>query len=75
MNAFNVMPGQSWIGRLGGAIKGIFAGLIVLLVSLVLQFWNEGRTLKRDNVLSEGRAAVQTLAEAVLNRFREIPSI
>lgn len=71
MNAFNVMPGQSWIGRLGGAIKGIFAGLIVLLVSLVLQFWNEGRTLKRDNVLSEGRAAVQTLAEARPDPARE----
>lgn len=64
MEGFERVVSQGWLGRLGGAFKGLFAGAILLLVALGLQFWNEGRTLKRDAALAEARATVQVVAEA-----------
>lgn len=55
---------RGWFGRLGGAFKGLLFGGLFLLASLVLQFWNEGRTVARDAVLDQGRGAVQSLAAA-----------
>ncbi len=49
---------RGWLSRLGGAFKGIFAGIVFLVIALGLQFWNEGRTQKRDSAIGEGRAAV-----------------
>lgn len=55
---------QGWFSRLGGAFKGLLAGLVLLVVSVGLQFWNEGRTMKRDAALGEGRATVQAVENA-----------
>ena len=57
---------ENWFSRMGGAFKGLFVGGLMLVLALGLQFWNEGRTLKRDNALAEGRAkVVQANATAV----------
>lgn len=55
---YEEITSNGWISRLGASIKGIVAGLVMLLVAVGLQFWNEGRTLKREQSLVEGRAQV-----------------
>jgi len=49
---------QSWFSRIGGAIKGVVVGFILLAVAFVLLFWNEGRSVKRYKTLKEGSGAV-----------------
>ncbi|MDD4350301.1 MAG: TMEM43 family protein [Opitutales bacterium] len=49
---------QSWISRLGDSIKGILFGLILIVGSIVLLFWNEGRSVKRYKDLKEGAGVV-----------------
>lgn len=45
---------QSWSSRVGGSFKGIFVGLVLIVVSVALLFWNEGRTIKQAKALTEG---------------------
>ncbi len=49
---------ESWFSRLGGAIKGIFIGGLLFLVSFPLLFWNEGRAVRTAKGLKEGAGAV-----------------
>jgi hypothetical protein len=62
---------QGWLSRMGGAFKAMIAGVVMLALALALQFWNEGRTLKRDNTLAEGRAQVVAVDAAALDPGRE----
>lgn len=52
---------QGWLSRLRGAFKAMFGGIVLLLVAFGLQFWNEGRTHRRDALLADVRAAVATV--------------
>jgi hypothetical protein len=47
------------LSRFGGALKGMFGGVVLLLVAFGLQFWNESRTQRRDALLGEARGSVQ----------------
>ncbi len=49
---------ESWGGRLGRSIKGILFGLLAIGGSVVLLFWNEGRSVRRAKALEEGIHAV-----------------
>lgn len=49
---------QGLFSRLKSALGGIVVGLIFVVGAIVLQFWNEGRTLHRQQLLDDGRAAV-----------------
>ena len=49
---------ESWFSRLGGAFKGILAGIILFILAFPLLFWNEGRAVKRAGALEKGAAAV-----------------
>lgn len=55
---------HGWLSRIGASFKGILAGVVVLAIAVCLQFWNEGRTLKREQALTEGRAQVLEVAGA-----------
>lgn len=57
----------SWISRLGNSAKGIIAGLILLAISFVLLFWNEGRAVQRAKVLQEGAAKVISVSADSIN--------
>lgn len=52
---------ESWTERLGGSIKGIFAGLVLALLAAILLFWNEGRAVRRAQALAEGARSVQSV--------------
>jgi hypothetical protein len=61
-DSFQVVTSRSWISRLGGAIKGVIFGLVLLLGAFVLLFWNEGRAVERYKTLKEGGGSVISIA-------------
>ncbi len=48
----------SWFTRLKNALTGIVVGIILIIASSILLFWNEGRAVKTYQSLVEGKAAV-----------------
>ncbi len=61
-DSFTEVTSQSYFQRIGGAFKGIVIGIILILVSCFLLFWNEGRTVKRYKTLVEGSETVISVA-------------
>jgi hypothetical protein len=59
---FTEVTSESWFSRLGGAIKGILVGIVLIIVALVLLFWNEGRSVKEYKTLKEGAGSVISVA-------------
>ena len=60
------VTGTSWFARLGQAIVGVFIGLIFIVVSVGVLFWNEGRAIRTAQGLTEGAGIVRSVpAEAV----------
>lgn len=53
--SFTEVTNESWFSRLMNSIKGVVVGFIMILVSFVLLFWNEGRAVHREQVLSGGK--------------------
>ena len=61
-DTFTTVTRQSWISRVGSAIKGVFVGLILIVISIVLLWWNEGRAVKTYQALREGGKTVVSVA-------------
>ena len=57
-DGYTEIQAQGWMSRLGNAFLGIPIGLILLVASLVVLFWNEGRSVRTARALAEGKAAV-----------------
>ncbi len=49
---------QSGFSRLGGSIVGVLFGIVLLIISFPLLFWNEGRAVKTARSLEEGASVV-----------------
>jgi hypothetical protein len=62
---------QSWFGRLGGSIKGIFVGIVFIALGVVLLFWGEGRAVKRAKTLTEGSGEVVAVSSQSVDAARE----
>ena len=58
---FSETTSRSWFSRLGGGLKNIIFGFIVLIAAGVLLFWNEGRAVKTYKALKEGAGAVVSI--------------
>lgn len=52
----------SWFRRLGQAVGGVLFGVLAILGSGVLLFWNEGRAIHTAQGLSEGASIVRSVA-------------
>ncbi|MBN9538679.1 MAG: hypothetical protein BGN99_18620 [Alphaproteobacteria bacterium 65-37] len=52
----------SWLQRLGQAIVGVLVGIVVVIGSGVLLFWNEGRAIKTAQGLTEGAGIVRSVS-------------
>lgn len=59
---FTEVTSESWFSRLGGAIKGILIGIVLIIAALILLFWNEGRSVKEYETLQEGASSVVSVA-------------
>lgn len=56
----------SWFGKLAESIKGVLFGVLLVLGSFPLLFWNEGRAVRRAQDLEEGREhVVEASADAI----------
>ncbi len=54
-------------GGIRGLIGGVVSGAALLLIAMVLLFWNEGRAVKRTAVLAEGKSLVQSVEADVVS--------
>lgn len=70
-DSYTEVSHQSWFSRLGGAFKGIFFGLILVLGAFFLLFWNEGRAVERYKTLEEGAGAVVAVSADAVDPGRE----
>jgi len=57
-NSYTVTSSTGWFGRIGGAIKGVLFGLVMIVVSFPVLFLNEGRAVKTQKTLEEGSKSV-----------------
>jgi hypothetical protein len=57
----------SWFTRLKNALTGIVVGIILIIATSILLFWNEARAVKTYQSLAEGKAAVVTANAEVLD--------
>ncbi len=57
-----VVTTQGWGSRLGGAFKGIIAGIVLIAVGTMLLFWNEGRTVKRAGAINDAQDVVVSIS-------------
>jgi hypothetical protein len=53
-----ITTSQSWFSRLGSSVKNVFFGFLLIIGSIILLFWNEGRAVKTEQSLKEGASAV-----------------
>ncbi len=61
MDSFTESTTQSWGSRIGGSFKGILFGILLIIISIPLLWWNEGRTVERYRALEEGRGQVMSV--------------
>jgi Transmembrane protein 43 len=59
-DSYSETSSQGWLSKLGGAIKGVLVGIVMVIAAFPLLFWNEGRAVKTAKSLDEGRGAVVT---------------
>lgn len=65
-NSYTVTSSTGWFGRIGGAIKGVLFGLVMIVVSFPVLFLNEGRAVKTRKTLDEGsKSVIAVSAETV----------
>jgi len=63
---FTETTSTGWFSRIGKSIKGVLVGIIFILISVVLLWWNEGRSVKTARGLAEGaKITVEATAESV----------
>ena len=70
-DSFTEITNQSWLSRIGGAIKNIFLGLILFLIAFPLLFWNEGRAVKRHKTLNKGENIVISISNNQVDSANE----
>lgn len=62
---------EGFFSRLGNSIGGIFVGILLILASSALLYWNEGRYVREAAGLSEGKGSVQEIQESKVDPAME----
>lgn len=57
-DSFTETTSQGWMSRIFESIKGVVAGLLLVVLSFPVLWWNEGRSVQTYKSLQEGRGAV-----------------
>ncbi len=60
--AYTEVTRQSWFSRIGGAIKGVLLGVVLVIVAFPILFLNEGRAVRRHRTLTEGAGLVESIS-------------
>lgn len=61
----------SWLSRIGNAFKGMILGAILVVLSIALLWWNEGRSVKQYKSLKEGQGAVVSASATPIDKTLE----
>lgn len=70
-DSFTEVTHRSWVSRIGSAIIGILIGLVLFIISFILLFWNEGRSVKQYNTLKEAGGAVVSVTSDRVDTVNE----
>lgn len=70
-DSFTETTSRSWMSRIGDSIKGVLFGLLMIAVSTVLLFWNEGRAVQTARSLDEGAGLVVDVTPARVDPANE----
>lgn len=70
-DSYTEVTSQSWFGRIGSSIMGVLVGILLLCISMVLLFWNEGRAVDRSKTLEMGRKSVISVSAETVNPANE----
>lgn len=71
MGVITEVTSQSIFGRIGNSIVGMLFGFVLLVGSIILLFWNEGRAVATAKSLREGAATVIDVATDNINSANE----
>ena len=72
--SFTETTTTSWLSRMKGAVGRIFFGIILVIATTVLLFWNEGRAIKTYRALVEGAGLVVSVDSASVDSASTIPN-
>jgi hypothetical protein len=70
-NLITEVTSESVFGRIGKSFVGVLIGLALIIGSVVLLFWNEGRAVSTAKSLQEGAAAVIDVPSDNINSANE----
>ncbi len=71
MGSYTEVTRQSWISRMGGAFKGILAGLLLFIGSFILLGWNEYRSVKEYRGLNQMESVAVALESPSYNEVND----
>src|SRR5215470_2945704 len=57
-DTFTEITQKGWTSRIGESIKGVLIGIVLIGLSCVGLFWNEGRAVQTAKSLAEGEGLV-----------------
>jgi len=67
MNNFTEVSETGFLDNIGNSLKGIIFGLIMVIGSIVLLWWNEGRSVDQTDALNEMKTKVTTISDSKYN--------
>ena len=70
-DSFVETTSTSWLSRIVGSITGVLFGIVFVIGSIALLFWNEGRAVQTARSLSEGGKVVVDAAPAPVDPGNE----
>jgi hypothetical protein len=53
-DSFTEVTRQGWLSRIGGSIVGMLIGFLLVPISIILLYWNEGRAVEAIRALDQG---------------------
>lgn len=61
-DTFTEVTRTSWFGRIGDSVAGMFIGFLMVVGSMVLLYWNEGRAVDAITALNAGAKMVVSVS-------------
>lgn len=70
-DSISVTTQKGWFSRLGSAFGGVLTGLVLLVASIILLSWNEGRSVQSIRTNNEGAKSVTSVTADRLDAANE----
>ncbi len=70
-DSFVETTSTSWLSQIGQSITGVLIGIVFIIGSIILLFWNEGRAVQTERSLGEGSQVVVDVAPTPIDPGNE----